>query len=446
MLLEAARALFFPGDPPISSPRATLTSDAAPSLHTLNGPGFDTANYFPGTMTLFPTLPLELRERIWGLSLPDQRLLQVTVTAASASQSNGFTTPLAPYQSRNKLGNIISGTNYHLELLSTDTISPLLYVNHEANAIVGRVYRVHVPVTSRIPSSDARCLRFCPEQDTILINAEWKHCKAYFADFVHDALAYDQKGKGILHLAIMADGKTWVTAPHFPVGLHGLHRCAQAALFFTLGGLESVSLVHLRRVECREMSSRLRCHFRMNETPQTGMVRINRAYPLWSSNASYSMLPVDPRPVSRYLDSVDCEYDPRRLIVAWREFESAYNVEPTSPDRIRVIIATTDPQYDLEIATINQARWFRQKEEALWRNGWDKWRWLCGYYPEVSSPDTDEDREFSETQNAVGFWSVPLEAFGPLPDDPHDYTWEKSPVCDFTAFESQIQLGLFTLP
>lgn len=27
--------------------------------------------------------------------------------------------------------------------------------------------------------------------------------KAYFTDFVHDALAYDPKGKGILHIAIM---------------------------------------------------------------------------------------------------------------------------------------------------------------------------------------------------------------------------------------------------
>ena len=172
---------------------------------------------------LFPKLPLELRRRIWKFSLPQQRLLKVTVAAAelaygSASQhrdneSNGPS--FVPYQSENYLGNIVSGADYHLRLGSTNTYSPLLHVNHETNAVVRRVYRVHVPITQRVPSSDAPtpCLRFCPKRDNILIAVERDEDKAYFADFVHDALAYDPKKKGILHIAIMDK-----SALYLPVG------------------------------------------------------------------------------------------------------------------------------------------------------------------------------------------------------------------------------------
>jgi hypothetical protein len=156
------------------------------------------------------------------LSLPQQRLLNVTVAAAelaydSAYQSrrDGSNDPnLVPYQGKNLLGNTVSGANYHLRLRSTDTHSPLLYVNHEANAVVHHVYRVHVPITQRVPSSGAPHLRFCPERDTILITIERDEDKSYFADFVHDALAYDPKAKGISHIAIMSKD----SPIHLPIG------------------------------------------------------------------------------------------------------------------------------------------------------------------------------------------------------------------------------------
>jgi hypothetical protein len=151
---------------------------------------------------LFPKLPLELRRRIWKWSLPQQRLLKVTVTAFQ-SQDNGSNDPdLVSYQRKNNLGNIISGADYCLHLGSTNIHSPLSYVNHEANAVVQRVYRVNVPITQRI-RVDTPCLRFCPKRDTILIAVERDEDEAYFADFVHDVLAYDPKKKGILHMAIM---------------------------------------------------------------------------------------------------------------------------------------------------------------------------------------------------------------------------------------------------
>jgi hypothetical protein len=172
---------------------------------------------------LFPKLPLELREYIWMLSLPEHRLIKVTVAAAdlvydstyhSRKDRSNDTNP-APYESKNDLENIVSGVNYRLHLGSTITHSPLLFVNHEANAVVHRTYRVRVPLTQRVPNADTPRLRFCPERDTILIAVEREEDTAYFADFVHDALAYDPEKKGILRMAIMDRSAEQI---HLPVG------------------------------------------------------------------------------------------------------------------------------------------------------------------------------------------------------------------------------------
>lgn len=144
--------------------------------------------------------------------------------SASQSQDDGSNDPiLVPYQSENDLGNIVSGADYHIRLGSTNTHSPLLFVNHEANAVVHRVYRVQVHITQRVPSSEAPRLRFCPKRDTILITIERDEDKAYFADFVHDALVYDPKKEGILRIAIMDKN-----APHLPIGKFIPFFCTQA--------------------------------------------------------------------------------------------------------------------------------------------------------------------------------------------------------------------------
>ncbi|KAF1960872.1 hypothetical protein CC80DRAFT_590191 [Byssothecium circinans] len=398
------------------------TSDSSTDFEFLNDsftrPSRRQASFHP-----FQDLPPTLRWRIWNFSLPQKRLLKVTVAAEPAcssphrSRDDVFKKPnLAPYQAKNDLGNIVSGADYHLRLRSASSNSSLLYVNHESNAVIHDVYRVHVPINQHILISDAPCLRFCPERDTILITVERDEDKAYFADFVHDALAYDPKKKGILHIAIMSQGIAWNI--HLPIGISNLHGRAQAALACTLGRLESVSLVHLFRTKSRQMFSSLQKHSLSNLIPQTELVRFNRAYPLWSSAASYLILPGDPRPVSRYLDLVDCGWDPRGLIRAWRMFEAAYDVLPTSPDKIRVLIAAADSDERLEITTASQAR--------------------------VLNPDDDESLEFAKTQNAIGFWSIPLEAFGNVPEVPYTtHRWPMTQVRDLTQFDSQIQLGLF---
>ena len=171
---------------------------------------------------LFPRLPLELRRRIWKFSLPTQRLLKITLTAAGSTgdpaspfENSVMDSPVhATYQNENHLGNIVSGAGYYVRLDSTKTVSPLLYVSHEASAVVRRIYRVQVPTVQCIGHTSSPFLQFCPKRDTILVAIEREEDKAYFADFVHDAQAYDPKRKGVLHLAIM-DKRTSL---HLPMG------------------------------------------------------------------------------------------------------------------------------------------------------------------------------------------------------------------------------------
>ena len=423
----------------------------------------------PTSFHQFQELPRELRENIFELSLPEQRILRLKIVGNSGTHHCG-------YNRRNDLGNIVSDANYHVRLGSTSINSPLLYVSHEARRVFNRVYRVCIPLSpKRLPTvggtsptvDTTDCapprLIFSPERDTISICIDDKKEEPHFADFIHDALAYDPQHKGILHLAV-ADTRFRIVLPkgqflsptlqqtkdssssdtaYLPSnpGHSNLHSDARAALTSTLKGLKSVRLIHLVK-KPREMFSTLMSNFPVPleelEIPKD-LVRVNRAYPLWSSNASYSILPTDPRPVSRYLDLVDCGFDPCYLILAWQVFEAAFNVPPTPSEKIRVLIAI-----DNDLATIDQASRFRQKEELNLNTRWGEGGYYNKEFPEWKNPDTDEDIEFSKKQNAIGFWSIPLEAFGPVPEASYEWhQWQMTRVCNFKDMEEQIQLGLF---
>jgi hypothetical protein len=177
--------------------------------------------------------------------------------------------------------------------------------------------------------------------------------------------------------------------------------------------------------------------------PNKVLVRLNRAHPLWSSRSSYKVLPVDPRPVSRYLDLIGCSWDPRGLVRGWRMFERSYNVSPIPSDKMRVQI-TTAPLVETQIDTLAEARDFREAEEKSWAQDFTE-----GFFarcPAIPNPDDEESIEFAENHNVIGFWSFPIEAFGPVPEVPHDsYKWDMCVVRDMTGFQSQIELGLFNI-
>ena len=124
-------------------------------------------------------------------------------------------------------------------------------------------------------------------------------------------------------------------------------------------------------------------------------------------------------------------------------FESSYNVSPIPSDKMRVQIATK-PLVVTQIDTLAEARDFREAEEKTWTH--DFTEGLFARYPGIPNPDDEESIEFAENHNVIGFWSIPIEAFGPVPEVPHSsYRWDMSVVRDMTGFQSQIELGLFDI-
>lgn len=188
-------------------------------------------------------------------------------------------------------------------------------------------------------------------------------------------------------------------------------------------------------------------HILTNPTDTSEIQRFNRAYPLWSSNANYSIPKPDPRPsIPHYLEFVDLGTDPRRLIRAWRVLEQTYGVPPTPSHRMRVWLADAAVEERLQIATLDQARRMRLREEWDWEHQWDKWGYYDLHFPGYSNPDDEDSLGFSKTQNAVGFWAVPLEVFGEVPEVDFDtYRWDMNKVGDLRGVKGGVELGLFEI-
>lgn len=197
-----------------------------------------------------------------------------------------------------------------------------------------------------------------------------------------------------------------------------------------------MSLIHIvRNSEARQMFSSL-LH---------AETRFNRAFPLWSSAASFSTPQQDPRPIAHHLDKVCVGWDPRAVIRAWRVLEAAYEVPPTAPERMRVLLATAGDDDDGLVST-EGARRFRRREEDAWKGRWAEGGFHDRLWPSITNPDGVESLEFASMHNAVGFWSVPLDAFGDVPEVDYDtHRWAMVRVMDLTDFRSQIDLGLFEL-
>lgn len=188
--------------------------------------------------------------------------------------------------------------------------------------------------------------------------------------------------------------------------------------------------------------------------------RFNRAFPIWSRAASFTVLHEDPRPIAHHLEKVCVGADPRAMIRVWQMLEAAYKpsspANTTPPSRnIRVLLAAVGTKnlasYSDVVGLANREEicCFRQREEDAWK---DRWR-AGGFHDQLwhgtLNPD-DEDPvgslEFAKTNNAVGFWSVPLEAFGDVPEVPYDtHFWAMSRVLNLTEFKARIECGLFEI-
>jgi len=182
---------------------------------------------------LFPVLPLEIRLRIWEVSVVRHRLLEIEVAppspSAQADQKRRQQPSQARYSRMNALCNVVSGGREYVATVQHGRFmhSKLLRVNREARRVALRFYRVHIPCWLRAVSrqnsstsssssslsyhahpnhpqeanSEMPVLYLNPEYDIVYARAQSP--AAYtLVDFLHDVRAHDPRGVGTLHLAM----------------------------------------------------------------------------------------------------------------------------------------------------------------------------------------------------------------------------------------------------
>lgn len=144
----------------------------------------------------FPRLPAELASLISKQDLRQTRLIRITVSEKKSDDVQLNTT--------NRLGRVISGRDYRLQVTTHHVISPLLQTDRESRRAALEFYRIHIPY-DRMGEGEQQCLYIHPELDFILI--EDCHPSEILADFIHDLKAFDPRGTGILNLGIDCRGR-----------------------------------------------------------------------------------------------------------------------------------------------------------------------------------------------------------------------------------------------
>ncbi|TLD23312.1 hypothetical protein PspLS_07073 [Pyricularia sp. CBS 133598] len=305
----------------------------------------------------FPYLPDELRLVIWSHSLRRRRWIPLRVVlpdnfhlfSALGNSPMGKHLRTPYYSSRNSLGKIISGWNYHLSIDDDDdsTLSPLLRVNMEARQVALDFYRVRVPVCRRLSPASGRGLYLNPEYDVVFL--KWCAEPYLMADILHDIKAHDPRDVGVVHLALdewhydvfeelSCEGPESPTTSPFPRDtIHGL----------TLSILHPVARASLAEV----IRSNIRTIFYIVDFDY-GRVWHPRRWPISLHDGShvdgpivlhhargrplerylnsvsfFDWLPRDPRPVEADLGMVQLRDNPRKFSEGWRPLEAVFGIE-----------------------------------------------------------------------------------------------------------------------
>jgi hypothetical protein len=193
---------------------------------------------------------------------------------------------------------------------------------------------------------------------------------------------------------------------------------AAAGLRAALLGFRTVTFVAISLAESRLMFSSLD-HF---------AVRYNRALPLWSPNANFQLLPeIDPRSgtaeevqaLEYYLERVAVGTHPVGMVAHWMSMERAFGVLDDVVSEKRVALAYNPNEFSAPSAehglrSASETREYVAAEAAEWQKRFK----VDGTYTSFSldNPDLEASEARLSIPNAVGFWLVPVDSFGPVPE------------------------------
>jgi hypothetical protein len=345
--------------------------------------------------SLFSSLAIELRIRIWEYVLKHHRLLKFEIKDNGPSPSPDSTTKTP-------------GQDYTATIQGIQLYSKLLRVNREARKAALKFYRVHIPCY--LPTSDQHQGSKKGTKSIIYINPEYDILHLCFhhpaehgvVSFMHDLKTHDPLSVGLLNLAL---GPNSMTALHSITALS--HLSTRTSFLATLTQMRNLIWM------ADSHAGRAILGF-FEGFPATTGVRFNHSMPIKPSTPSFDLLPRDPRAVGPELRQVlTAACDPREMRVQWRALLARLGIQQAVPTRERVLFACDPPQYEEQVRDARSAARFVREEEERWLRTQQRWSMLvrqrAGRVP-VEGPA----ELAAAVRPAVGFWLFPAEALGDL--------------------------------
>ncbi|KAI1139293.1 hypothetical protein F5Y05DRAFT_343634 [Hypoxylon sp. FL0543] len=348
------------------------------------------------TFELFPSLPPELRVKIWRAALERQRIIRLRLRNRLLMDGLLARQGKAGLKTR-------KDECYSAVVNGYQTLSKFFRVNRESRDVALGFYRVHVPCwlvkgATRDDAMEPGTFYFNPEYDFLWINTDTGHIPEFFHDL---KTIHDPSGVGLLNLAVDHAGliASFGLCSIDPLELDPLVRKTFTEILTQLHEVFFVQIQWTGRQVFGYRNGAL--------TPET---QLNLAFPIFTVQPSFDRYGTDPRPIGRDLAKVFVNTDPRHMLHAWDRLFYDYfggSVIPETEYRILLAYAPfSDGIYDCM-----DARTHLGHEEDDWvaetsRN--DRFRLLPGDGPEAAA------------ETAFGFWLFPVNAFGPLPQNPTD--------------------------
>ncbi|KAI1324116.1 hypothetical protein F5Y16DRAFT_381930 [Xylariaceae sp. FL0255] len=342
-----------------------------------------------GAFHVFPDLPAELRLKVWECALGwmQPRLLKLhlrnrfLIDALLARQGDAIPSE----RQHEQYGVMIP---HHIR-----SPSQLFFINRESRDVALSCYRVQLPVwftPHATPDDRLRSGILClsPEKDVIRLSND----TGQVAEFLHDLKTiYDPRNVGLCNLAVdqndLNAGGGFLTID--PATLAS----PQAQTYKeTLTQLRQLWFMHEQRTGRHVLG--------FLSGAASNEYRLNRAFPINSAVSEFRVLGRDPRPIGADLQHVFINRDPRTMAHAWNLYKHThFGYQGGSTTQFQVLL-TFDP--------VNAVHDWETAEELLQAEE-DMWS------VEAAAHSGDFG---SAVSNAFGFWLLPVEAFGPLPESP----------------------------
>lgn len=395
--------------------------------------------------TLFPftRLPAELRLKVWKSCFPPQRYISIVLSDDDWPKC--YLPGMEPneaeqYTTSNDLGNVISGSPYRLLVSPFQQWSRiLLHVSREARQAFRCHYRLSIP----LKLGEASLLHINPETDTLEVQRERPNNKDILVGFLHDAVAYDPSGVGIVHLAM---GREMNDVSH----LSQLEPSKiNPSAVQSITKLLSKSLKNF--YSCVSPGIGARVLLGQLSGPRAP-IYLNRSIPIAFKGRSrqptcFKILEQDPRPIDSDISCVFVRSDPRNNVLYWYNFLAKFGVSAKGvsgpPMKIRYLYAvwpndlTLDPALEIQAAFTKYLEYLEER--------WAQWM------PKINQPlwgNRVSEEEYHRLRDVLpdvaGIWIFEGDAFGDVfeqdPNQTETGHWGYKMVKDMTEFKPKLMV------